>query len=240
MLRAKPSQCASGPRRLLRGMKLYNYFRSLGLVGVRIALEPGRLPYDYGGEPPGANSCCPPTPATLGDALVLALELDDGRLLAQSMAIIEYLDETHPAPALLPGDPIARAHVRALAQLVACEIHPLNTCVCSSTSSASCSWTTPPRMPGTATGHAMCLQAFERQLLLLDAERKATGQPRACAGATSPPGRLLPGAANLQCPAFPMSNCMTWRAPPWRLSRPAWRCRLSSAPQPSALPDHGV
>ena len=54
------------------------------------------------------------------------LETDGGELLGQSLAIIEYLDETHPAPALLPADPLARARVRALAQLIACEIHPLN------------------------------------------------------------------------------------------------------------------
>ena len=54
------------------------------------------------------------------------LELDDGQRLTQSMAIIEYLDETHPQPALLPADAAGRARVRALSQIVACEIHPLN------------------------------------------------------------------------------------------------------------------
>ena len=57
---------------------------------------------------------------------VPVLELADGRRLTQSMAIIEYLDETHPQPALLPADAAGRARVRALAQIVACEIHPLN------------------------------------------------------------------------------------------------------------------
>jgi maleylacetoacetate isomerase/maleylpyruvate isomerase len=50
----------------------------------------------------------------------------DGEHLSQSMAIIEYLDETHPEPALLPSDALGRAHVRALAQSIACEIHPIN------------------------------------------------------------------------------------------------------------------
>mgnify|MGYP000913293324 CR=1 FL=1 len=59
-------------------------------------------------------------------ALVPTLETDAGEQLGQSMAIIEYLEETHPQPPLLPGDPVARARVRALAQLIACEIHPLN------------------------------------------------------------------------------------------------------------------
>jgi maleylacetoacetate isomerase len=57
---------------------------------------------------------------------VPTLELDSGEHLGQSMAIIEYLDETHPEPPLLPSEPVARARVRALAQLIACEIHPLN------------------------------------------------------------------------------------------------------------------
>ena len=112
---------------MLRGMKLYNYFRSSASFRVRIALELKGLPYDYvavnllKGE-----QLLPAYASQLGDALVPALELDDGRLLAQSMAIIEYLDETHPTPPLLPATPLARARVRALAQMVACEIHPLN------------------------------------------------------------------------------------------------------------------
>ena len=57
---------------------------------------------------------------------VPALKLNSGELLTQSLAIIEYLDETHPQPPLLPRDPIGRAKVRALSQLVACDIHPLN------------------------------------------------------------------------------------------------------------------
>ena len=59
------------------------------------------------------------------DRLVPLLE-DEGERFSQSMAIIEYLDETHPEPALLPRDPAGRAHVRALAQSIACEIHPIN------------------------------------------------------------------------------------------------------------------
>ncbi len=54
------------------------------------------------------------------------LELEDGTRLSQSMAIIEYLDETHPEPALVPRDAVGRARVRALAQSIACEIHPIN------------------------------------------------------------------------------------------------------------------
>src|SRR5262249_14583062 len=55
-----------------------------------------------------------------------ALALDNGEPLIQPLAIIEYRDETHPEPPLLPADPVARAHVRAAAQVIACDIHPLN------------------------------------------------------------------------------------------------------------------
>ena len=108
-------------------MRLYNYFRSSASFRVRIALAIKGLPYDYAavhlvkGEHK-ADGYAAVSPANL----VPTLELDDGTLLGQSMAIIEYLDETHPEPPLLPRDPLARAQVRALAQMIACEIHPLN------------------------------------------------------------------------------------------------------------------
>ena len=108
-------------------MKLYNYFRSSASFRVRIALELKGLSYDYipvhlvkGEHKQAGYAAVSPT------LLVPTLELDTGERLGQSMAIIEYLDETHPEPALLPRDPVGRAQVRALAQLIACEIHPLN------------------------------------------------------------------------------------------------------------------
>ena len=107
-------------------MKLYNYFRSSASFRVRIALEIKDLTYDYvpvhlvkGEHQQAAYAALAP------EMLVPHLEVD-GQQLAQSMAIIEYLDETHPEPALLPSDPLGRAQVRALAQSIACEIHPLN------------------------------------------------------------------------------------------------------------------
>jgi len=107
-------------------MKLYNYFRSSASFRVRIALNLKGLDYDYlavhiarGEHKTGSFSAISP------DMLVPLLE-DDGERFTQSMAIIEYLDEIQPEPALLPHDPVGRAHVRALAQSVACEIHPLN------------------------------------------------------------------------------------------------------------------
>ena len=107
-------------------MKLHNYFRSSASFRVRIALELKGLPYDYvavhiaRGDHKGSAYA-----ALAADQLVPMLEVG-GQRLSQSMAIIEYLDETHPAPSLLPGDALGRAQVRALAQSIACEIHPLN------------------------------------------------------------------------------------------------------------------
>ena len=108
-------------------MKLYNYFRSSASFRVRIALALKGLTYDYvpvnllkGEQHADAFTAISPT------ALVPSLVTDEGLALGQSMAIIEYLDEVHPAPPLLPGSPFDRARVRALAQTIACEIHPLN------------------------------------------------------------------------------------------------------------------
>jgi maleylacetoacetate isomerase/maleylpyruvate isomerase len=108
-------------------MKLFNYVRSSASFRVRIALELKGLSYDYvpvhlvkGEHKQDAYAAVSPT------LLVPTLETDAGEHLGQSMAIIEYLDEMHPQPRLLPQDPFRRAQVRALAQLIACEIHPLN------------------------------------------------------------------------------------------------------------------
>jgi maleylacetoacetate isomerase/maleylpyruvate isomerase len=108
-------------------MKLYSYFRSSASFRVRIALELKGLGYEYmpvhlpkGEHKQSGYAAISPS------MLVPTLETDAGDRLAQSMATIEYLDEIHPEPPLLPRDPLARARVRALAQLIACDIHPLN------------------------------------------------------------------------------------------------------------------
>jgi len=109
-------------------MKLYTYFRSSASFRVRIALALKGLDYEYvpvhllreGGQQ-FAVGFTAMNPA----ALVPVLD-DDGVVLTQSLAIIEYLEETWPQPALLPADAVDRARVRALALTVACEIHPLN------------------------------------------------------------------------------------------------------------------
>ena len=107
-------------------MKLYGWFRSSAAFRVRIALNLKGLAYDL--EPvalPRAGHREPAYAALNPQALVPTLE--DGKLLlTQSLAIIEYLEEKHPSPALLPKDPAGRARVRSLSLLVACEMHPLN------------------------------------------------------------------------------------------------------------------
>lgn len=108
-------------------MELYNYFRSSASYRVRIALALKGLAYDY--KPVHlvhAEQLAPAYAALSPTRLVPTLVDDSGHALGQSLAIIEYLDETHPQPPLLPADAIGRARVRALAQGVACEIHPLN------------------------------------------------------------------------------------------------------------------
>ena len=107
-------------------MKLHNYFRSSASFRVRIALELKGLAYDYSAVHLARGDHKKPPYADLSaDTLVPLLEVD-GQQLSQSMAIIEYLDEKHPTPALLPADSMGRAKVRALAQSISCDIHPLN------------------------------------------------------------------------------------------------------------------
>ncbi len=107
-------------------MKLYDYFRSSAAFRVRIALNLKGLSAERAfihlrRNDQGAPSYLAVNP----QGLVPALE-DDGQVFTQSLAIIEYLDETHSEPPLLPGHPADRARVRALAQIIACDIHPLD------------------------------------------------------------------------------------------------------------------
>ena len=108
-------------------MELYNYFRSSASWRVRIALALKGLDYDYlPVHLVRREQSTPEFVAASGTGLVPLLATDDGERLHQSLAIIEYLDETVPEPPLLPRDALGRARVRALAQDIACEIHPLN------------------------------------------------------------------------------------------------------------------
>jgi maleylacetoacetate isomerase len=108
-------------------MKLYDYFRSSAAYRVRIALNLKRLAPERafvhlrrGAQRADWYLALNP------QGLVPVLETDGGDVLTQSLAIIEWLDEMHPAPPLLPADAAGRARVRALALAIACDIHPLN------------------------------------------------------------------------------------------------------------------
>jgi maleylpyruvate isomerase len=109
-------------------MKLYSYFRSSASYRVRIALNVKNLPYDYvpvhlvrgGGE-----QLKPEYRKVNADGIVPTL-IDGNEVVPQSLAIMEYLEETHPEPPLLPRMPADRAYVRGVALQVACESHPLN------------------------------------------------------------------------------------------------------------------
>lgn len=107
-------------------MILHNYFRSSASFRVRIALYLKGLPFDYVSVhlAKGEHKLAAYADKS-ADRLVPMLEID-GESLSQSMAIIEYIDETHANSPLLPKDALGRAKVRALAQSISCEIHPLN------------------------------------------------------------------------------------------------------------------
>jgi maleylacetoacetate isomerase len=107
-------------------MQLYNYARSSASYRVRIALALKGLNYDYLPVHLLKNEQTAPAYSALNAAQLVPLLIDGDEHVTQSMAIIEYLDETHPEPPLLPGTPAERARIRALAQDIACEIHPLN------------------------------------------------------------------------------------------------------------------
>jgi maleylpyruvate isomerase len=107
-------------------MKLHGYFRSSASYRVRIALNLKGLTADHlphhlrKGE-----QCAPAYLAINPQGLVPTLENDAGAVITQSLAIIEWLEETHPAPPLLPKDPLRRAKVRAFAMALACDTHPV-------------------------------------------------------------------------------------------------------------------
>ena len=107
-------------------MDLYNYFRSSASYRVRIALALKGLDYNYQPVHLARNEQFAESYAAVSAARLVPLLTDGEASVHQSLAIIEYLDETHPQPPLLPADALGRARVRALALDIACEIHPLN------------------------------------------------------------------------------------------------------------------
>jgi len=108
-------------------MKLYNFFRSGTSHRLRIALNLKGLDYDYVAVSLGKEEHLAPAFKALNpQGLVPALVLDDERVLTQTPAIIEWLEERYPTPTLLPSNAEDRARVRAMAALVGCDIHPIN------------------------------------------------------------------------------------------------------------------
>ena len=109
-------------------MKFYGYFRSSASYRLRIALALKGIPHEQasihltrgGGEQFAAEF------RRLNPQELVPVIEDNGNILTQSLAILEYLEETHPTPAILPRTPVERARVRALALVMACEMHPLN------------------------------------------------------------------------------------------------------------------
>lgn len=108
-------------------MNLYSFFRSSASYRVRIGLALKGLPYEtIPVSLPGNAHRNDSFRAVNPQRRVPALQFDDGNVLLQSLAILEYLDEVHPQTPLLPKSPVERAKVRAVAQIVSCDIHPLN------------------------------------------------------------------------------------------------------------------
>lgn len=162
-------------------MKLYNYFRSGTSFRVRIALALKGLPYEYvpihlakGEHRESAYRALSP------DGLVPVLDLEgmpEAGLLSQSMAIIEYLDEAFPEPPLMPRDPLGRAQVRALAQTIACEVHPVNNLRILKYLAQPLGLTDGQRADWYNHWVSEGLAAYERRLADLEADRQARGLP---------------------------------------------------------------
>ena len=107
-------------------MKLHGYFRSAASYRVRIAMNLKGLTAEQQFHHLRKGEQRAPDYLKLNpQGLVPTLETDHGGIITQSLAIIEWLDETHPQPPLLPKDTLRRAHVRAFAQVLACDTHPV-------------------------------------------------------------------------------------------------------------------
>jgi maleylacetoacetate isomerase len=106
--------------------QLYTFFRSSTSFRLRIALAYKRLDYEphYVSLPKMEHRV--PSYRDINPQGLVPLLVEGGRSLIQSMAIIEYLDEVYPDPPLMPKDSVGRAYVRAVSQIIGCEIHPLN------------------------------------------------------------------------------------------------------------------
>jgi len=107
-------------------MKVYGYWRSSAAYRLRIALALKNLSYEYAAINLAAGAHNEAQWGAINPQNLVPVLEQDGDRLYQSLAIIEYLEEMHPQPPLLPRTPLERARVRSLALIVACEIHPLN------------------------------------------------------------------------------------------------------------------
>ena len=175
-------------------MKLYSYFRSSAAYRVRIALNLKGLPYEMVSihlTKDGGQQRKPEFRAINPQMRVPALELSSGEVLTQSLAIIEYLDDIHPEPPLLPADALERAKVRAIAQMVACDIHPLNNLIALQYLKRTLKHEQPEI---DAWYHHWVIEGFTA------IEAMIAPGPYAC-GAACDARRHLPGAAGVQCAA---------------------------------------
>jgi maleylacetoacetate isomerase len=107
-------------------MKLYSFFNSSTSFRVRIALALKGLPYEYAGVNLRSGEQGKDAHRALSPAGIVPVLVDGDVTLTQSLAIIDYLDQRHPTPRLVPEDPVLRARVLEIAQTIACEIHPIN------------------------------------------------------------------------------------------------------------------
>jgi maleylacetoacetate isomerase/maleylpyruvate isomerase len=170
----------------LETMKLYNYFRSSASFRVRIALHLKALPFEYISVHLAKGDHKKPEYAQMAaDGLVPLLDTGSQKL-SQSMAIIEYLDELHPTPALLPTDALGKARVRALAQSIACEIHPLNNLRVLKYLTKDMAQSEEVKNTWYVHWCRQGLEAFERQLESLEHQRQLSQQPESlyCYGDT--------------------------------------------------------
>jgi maleylpyruvate isomerase len=106
-------------------MKLHGYFRSSASYRVRIALNLKGLRADHLSHHLRKGQQRDPSYLAINPQGLVPTLQDQGAVITQSLAIVEWLEETHPTPALLPRDPLRRAHVRAFAHAIACDIHPV-------------------------------------------------------------------------------------------------------------------
>ena len=221
-------------------LTLYSYWRSSAAYRVRIALNLKQLSYvtvpvhllNNGGEQHADEY------RELNPQESVPVLLDGARIFRQSMAIIEYLDETHPSPPLLPAEPLARAQVRALAQMVACEMHPPNNLRVLNYLVQKLKVDEAGKNAWYSHWARSGLEAFERQLVLLAQQRAAQGLAPSvsCWGAapTLADCCLVPHVFNCQRFNVPLQGLpLTMAAFAACMALPAFQ-----QAQPSACPDY--